>query len=172
MLKLLGAVLIVGACTSLGMAAKQRLAGRIAAITSLLDALDTIAAELSYQQTPLPEIIAQLRGSHNRTIARLFTEMSARAERGGGMSLSYHWQTAVRDLYAELGMEAAEAEILRDAAAYLGRYRLEQQLTGIAHTRQRLEAVRAEACEALRSKGNIYRTCGVAVGIVTVLVML
>lgn len=172
MLKLLGAVLIVGSCGSLGLAARQKLSIRITAITALMDALDFIAAELSYQQTPLPEIVTQLATDHRRIVSRLFQEMKSRMEQGAGMSLTYHWQTSIRDMRVDLGLELEEAEILRDAANYLGRYQAQQQLAGLTHTRQRLETVRAQACEALRSKGNVYRTCGIAVGIMAVLIML
>ena len=78
----------------------------------------------------------------------------------------------MRDLRSELGLEETDAQALRQCAGYLGRYQTEQQLAGLQHTRTELERARENACAALGSRGRFYRTCGLAAGIVTVLVLL
>lgn len=172
MLKLLGVVLIIGASTALGFSARQRLVRRVAVLTQLIRALDMMAAEVSERQTPLPEIIRLLTMEGGEDSRRFFREMHERIARGDGLSFSYRWQTTARDLAEELGLESDETDILRDAAAYLGRYQAEQQVFGLQQTRARLEAVRIQAGEMLKTKGSVYRACGIAAGVVTVLVML
>lgn len=172
MLRLLGAVLIIGAGSALGMSAKQKLSRHIAAIASMIDALDYVTAELSYQQTPLPDIISQLADGQDRIAAKLFGEIRNRMQQKGGLSLSFHWQSSVRDLSSELGLDQQDTEALTQCAVYLGRYQLEQQLVGLKHTRAKLERAQMEACEQFRKQGNLYRTCGLALGIMTVLVLL
>ena len=172
MLKLLGIVLIVGASTALGFSARQQLARRVSVLTQMIRALDIMAAEVESRQTPLPEIILQLTTEGGEDSRQFFTELYARLSSGDGLSFSYRWQTTARDLAEELGMETEETDILRDAAAYLGRYQTEQQLFGLQQTRMRLETVCKQAGEVLQTKGSVYRACGIAAGVVTVLIML
>lgn len=172
MLKLLGVVLIIGASTALGFSARQRLARRVSVLSQFIQALDIMASEVSERQTPLPDIIRQLSAEGGEDSRHFFQELHHRIARGDGLSFSYRWQTTARDLADELGLESDETDILRDAAIYLGRYHAEQQLFGLQQTRARLEAVRQQAGEALKTKGSVYRACGIAAGVVTVLVML
>lgn len=172
MLKLLGVVLIIGASTALGFSAKQRLARRVSVLTQFIQVLDVMAAEVAERQTPLPDIIYQLTTEGGEDSKRFFTELHQRITQEDGLSFSYRWQTTARDLADELGLENDEVQILRDAATYLGRYQADQQIFGFRDTRARLEAVRLHASELLKTKGSVYRACGIAAGVVTVLVML
>lgn len=172
MLRLLGTILVIGACSALGFSAKQRLVRRERALDQMIQALDWMAAELGERQTPLPEMIEQLKEEGGADSRRFFKEMFRRIQEENGLSFSYRWQTTARDIAPELGLEEEETAILRDAAAYLGRYQAEQQLFGLRQTRARLEAIRVRVCNELRTKGSIYRICGIAAGIVTVLMML
>ena len=172
MLRLLGTVLVIGACSALGFSARQRLVQRVRALGQMIQARDQMPADLGERQTPLPEIIAQLKEEGGADSRRSFAEVSRRLRQEDGLSFAYRWQTTARDLAPELGLEAEETSVLRDAAAYLGRYQAEQQLFGLRQTRARLESIRVQACNELRAKGSVYRTCGIAAGIVTVLMML
>lgn len=172
MLKLLGAALIVGACGTLGLAARQRLTLRITVLTSMLTAMHRISAEISGPGTPLPALFHALASDGDRFQRRLFGEICRRMRLSDSLSLGYQWSSTVRDLSEEFGLLPEDSAVLRDAAAFLGRYDAAQQLLCLTDTERRLEACRQAACEALRQRGNVYRSCGVAVGILVVLVMI
>lgn len=172
MLNVLGALLIVGACGTLGLAARQRLTMRVAALTAMLTAVRQISAEIESRMTPTPEILTELAESHDRFQRRLFGEICARMEKQAGMSLGYHWSSAVRDLAEELCLGDEGCAVLRDASAFLGRYDSGQQVQCLSYTAARLEECRRSACEELRQRGSVYRTCGIAVGILVVLVLI
>ena len=57
-------------------------------------------------------------------------------------------------------------------AAFLGRYDAAQQLRDLEHTRGRLLELREAAREAARVRGGLYRTCGAAIGVMTVLILI
>lgn len=172
LLTAMGAVLILGACTSLGLSARGRLRRSIAGLSAMLDAVAFLRAEIEGPHTPLPDLIDALAHSHNADQQRLFGEMKKRMEQSPGMSLGYHWSSTVRDLSEELLFGAEAAAVLRDASAFLGRYDASQQLQCLSYTAARLESCRQEACEAYRRHGNVYRTCGIAAGIFVVLVLI
>ncbi len=95
-----------------------------------------------------------------------------RLSRNDGLSLAYKWSRALRETGPACGLKSEEIGVLCDASAFLGRYDSEQQLQSLRLTRSRLDAVRGEAAEDLKNKGNLYRTCGLALGLLAVIVLL
>ena len=172
MLKLIGAVMIFGSCAALGLSARQSLRKRVAAADAMLMALSLISSEISCRRAPLPEIIGTLAENENPTVRLVFGGLQRRLREQNGLSLSYLWRVNLRDNRAEAGLGAPECDILCDAANYLGRYDAAEQAAGLDQMGRRLSAARAAAAEELQSKGNLYRTCGIALGILVVLVLI
>lgn len=172
MLRLIGTILVVGASAALGISARQRLVQRVRVLEQLIESLHRIAAELDERQTPLPELIGWLAQEGGPDSRKFFAEMQRRIRTEDGLSFPYRWQTTARDMAPELGLADEETAVLRNAAAYLGRYQAEQQLFGLRHTSARLEAIHAQAVRELQAKGSVYRACGIAAGVVAVLMML
>lgn len=172
MLKALGALLIIGACTTLGLAAHAKLRRQIASLSAILNAITFLRAEIEGPRTPLPELIDTLAHSKNPDTRLLFREMRRRMEQMPGMSLGYHWSSTVRDLADDLCLSDEATAILRDASSFLGRYDAGQQLQCLNYTAERLEGYRQRACQEYQKHGNIYRTCGIAAGIFLVLMLI
>lgn len=172
MLKLLGAVLIVGACSALGLSARQRLRQRLRALDAMINALQYIASELQCRMTPLPELIESLACSDNDITARIFRTMRAKIRQKDELSLPYKWCRAFQECRETVGLGEEENRLLCDMSGFLGKYDSVQQVKSLDYVRRRLCDLRISAQEELHSKGNIYRTCGIALGIVTVLVLL
>ena len=172
MLKLLGAVMIFGSCAALGLSARQTLRRRVAAADAMLLALSLIGSEISCRRAPLPEIIGELAENENPTIRLVFSGLRRRLREQNGLSLSYLWRANLRDNRTEIGLSKAECDILCEAANYLGRYDAAEQTAGLTQVSRRLSAARAAAAEELQNKGNLYRTCGIALGILVILVLI
>ena len=102
----------------------------------------------------------------------VFSGLQRRLREQNGLSLSYLWRANLRDNRTEAGLGAAECDILCEAANYLGRYDAAEQVAGLEQVGRRLSAARAAADEELHGKGNLYRTCGIALGILVILVLI
>ena len=172
MLKMLGTVLVIGACTALGLSARQQLARRVRNLTQLVQAFDLLLAEIGTNSTPLPQLMEQMSHEDLGEIRCFFAVLCRRMAQNRDLSFPYHWQSTARDLAEDLGLAPPETDLLRQTASYLGRYQTAQQIAGLTHTRTQLQGVLGKAQAALDGKGTLYRTCGVAVGIVVVLLML
>ena len=151
MLKLIGSVMVFGSCAALGLSARQNLRRRVAAADAMLLALGLIRSEISGRRTPMPEIVLREQN---------------------GLSLGYLWRSTLRDCRAQVGLGTQECDILCDAANYLGRYDADEQLTGLSQVERRLAASREAAQEDLANRGNLYRTCGIALGLLVILVLI
>ncbi len=171
MLKLMGAVLVFGACSALGLSARQELRKRVSAADSMLLALSLISSEISCRRAPLPEIIQELAHNDDPVIQCVFKGLERRMGEKNGLSLGYLWSANLREMREDAGIGAAECGILCGAANYLGRYDADEQLAGLMHVSRRLSASRDAAANELRSKGNLYRTCGIAAGLLVILVL-
>lgn len=172
MLKLMGSVMIFGACAALGLSARQGLRRRVAAADAMLLALGLMQGEISCRRAPIPEIVGQLAENENAVIRTVFGCLSRRLREENGLSLGYQWRASLRDCRDKIGLGQAECDILCEAAAWLGRYDASEQVAGLEQIARRLSAARDTAAGELQNKGNLYRTCGIALGILVVLVLI
>ena len=172
MLKLIGAVMIFGSCAALGLSARQTLRRRVAAADAMLLALSLIESEISCRRAALPEIIGELADNQNPVIRLVFSGLQRRLREQNGLPLRSLWRAHPRPNRTEAGLGAAECDILCEAANYLGRYDAAEQVAGLEQVGRRLSAARAAAAEELHGKGNLYRTCGIALGILVILVLI
>lgn len=172
MLKLLGAVMIFGSCAALGLSARQVLRRRLAAADALLLALALFMSEIEGRRAALPDVIDELSANENPIVSKVFTALSRRLREQNGLSLGYLWCANLREMRDEVGLGQAECEILCEAANFLGRYDAAEQLAGLRQVSRRLAASREIAANELENKGNLYRTCGIATGILVVLVLI
>ena len=168
MLKLIGSVMVFGSCAALGLSARQNLRRRVAAANAMLLALGLIRSEISGRRTPMPEIVGLLTENEQPIIRKVFRTLQRRLREQNGLSLGYLWRSTLRDCRAQVGL----GDILCDAANYLGRYDADEQLTGLSQVERRLAASREAAQEDLANRGNLYRTCGIALGLLVILVLI
>ena len=98
--------------------------------------------------------------------------LQRRLREQNGLSLGYLWRSTLRDCRAQVGLGTQECDILCDAANYLGRYDADEQLTGLSQVERRLAASREAAQEDLANRGNLYRTCGISLGLLVILVLI
>ena len=172
MLKLIGSVMVFGSCAALGLSARQNLRRRVAAADAMLLALGLIRSEISGRRTPMPEIVGLLTENEQPIIRKVFRTLQRRLREQNGLSLGYLWRSTLRDFRAQVGLGTQECDILCDAANYLGRYDADEQLTGLSQVERRLAASREAAQEGLANRGNLYRTCGIALGLLVILVLI
>ena len=176
MLKLIGSVMVFGSCAALGLSARQNLRRRVAAADAMLLALGLIR-----EKRPSGRRFRACRryGGHSwsgwtgrRTSRNYAFVRDSRLREQNGLSLGYLWRSTLRDCRAQVGLGTQECDILCDAANYLGRYDADEQLTGLTQVERRLAASREAAQEDLANRGNLYRTCGIALGLLVILVLI
>ena len=88
-----------------------------------------------------------------------------------GLSLSYLWCAGMRAAQTDAGLGREECGVLCDAANFLGRYDASEQKAAIDTALHRLQMLRELAFAELRDRGSLYRTCGIAAGLLVILVL-
>ena len=168
MLKLIGSVMIFGSCAALGLNARRELRRRVAAADAMLLAMEN---EITARRTPMPEIIDLLAKNENAVVRQIFSGVRRRMRERSGLSLSYLWCAGMRAAQADAGLGWEECGVLCDAANFLGRYDASEQKAAIDTALHRLQMLRELAFAELRDRGSLYRTCGIAAGLLVILVL-
>jgi stage III sporulation protein AB len=171
MLKMIGAILIFGSSAAMGLAGKQRLQRRLRGLRSLLTLLALMESEIAQWDRPLPDLIYRLSLEEGEAAKALFLPLhqSMLSERAAFPVL---WRKSVREAGDRLALEAGDIQALLDMAGYLGRYDAQTQRQQLQESRERLGQAYAIAQTEYQNKGNLYRTCGMALGALTILVLL
>lgn len=153
----LGALLLVGACGSVGWQKTGGLRRKIALLDGLCRQLRQMENELLQRGTPLPDLMEQL--GHSPMAARLRSGMTARAAA----------QPMLEKLAGELPQTARTME---DLWAVLGRYDGPTQARACGHALRELEAQKEALSRELAEKGNLYRAVPLAFGLMAALAVL
>lgn len=172
MLKIMGVLLVVGSFTGIGMTQRQQFRRRILALSDMLSALDLIAAELSFHLTSIPDIVTKLAADSRSSISELFLPMQQMIRCEDGLSMTFKWMKTMREYGTSVGLKEEDILILCDLSEFIGKYDVQAQLNSISYAKTRLTKQLDIASAEMKSKGNVYRTCCVAAGILLVLILI
>ncbi|MCL2562714.1 MAG: stage III sporulation protein AB [Oscillospiraceae bacterium] len=171
MLSIVGAILIIGATTAVGLSGVWRMGLRIRSLTGLLTAIETMKSEICDRLTPMPELIEQLTQETSPPVDRFFQRVSEEMATIGLQSFYFIWKAAV-DNSPELELTASEKQTLTDLGRSLGRYDTEQQRDALAYAGRRLESDLHRAEEQRRTQGRVHAVLGIVVGVFVVIILL
>lgn len=172
MLKLLGVMLVLGASAMVGISASQVLMKRRRALDAMISTIDFISSEIECRRTPIPTLIDTLAQTTHALSAQIFRVMQQKMSCADGLSLTYKWCRAFIECRESVGMDMEETQLLCDVSSFLGKYDAEEQIKSLDYTRKQLCELRIAAEQDVKSRGKLYRTYGLAVGAVMVLVLL
>lgn len=171
MLKLVGALVLVGVSAWAGLDRSAQLRRQAACLAGLITALEIMKSEICTRLTPMPELVGRL-GETGPEPARLFFK---RVEGGlgflGDTDFPRLWSRAVA-ASSELQLGAEERVALTNLGLMLGRYTAAEQESAIDRCLDRLERAHGLAEARFRTEGRLYAGLGLAFGITLVLVLL
>lgn len=153
----LGALLLVGACGSMGVAKTGAIRRRIALLDSLCETLRQLQTELLQRNPPLSDLLEQLGQP----------DLANHVRRG--MTVEQAARPLLQRLEEELPRTAGTLQRL---SALLGRYDSATQAQACAHALQQLQEQRENLSRELAEKGNLYRTVPLAFGLMAALAVL
>ncbi len=171
MFKIVGVLLILGSFTAVGISAKQVLAQRIKTLKSFINALEILHSEICQRLTPIPQIINQLCDKRIGKSHEFFKLLNDAIIADDTHSLSYKWNKSINDSFEILGLDENDSRIIADLSSFLGRYDAQEQSRHILYTKKLLISNLKLAQNEMDTKGDVYRTCAIAAGIILVLVL-
>jgi len=170
LIKLLGAIILVGATTWVGLGAAQNLKRRENMLRAFASAMEQLAARLSFDLAMLPQVISDLSKEGPYLTQSFFKVCLAGLEDLDSSPFSQIWERAVKTAAEGIGEEGKNA--LCAAGAIIGRYGLEAQLGSLMGCEARLRALADSAHLECASKSKMYTALGVCSGLMAVIVLI
>ena len=164
MMKLCGAIIIMGTGFTLGCLPLMAMKERIRALEGYREELMRMRAELSTYGMSIPELIHVLRNSV------LFSLPLLRIEEEGPMAFSVGWKTGVAQNSGSLTVH--EKNALERLGDVLGRYSIEEQLCAIDEVVDIFEQGKAETLHKLRSVTRLYMGTSLSLSAMLVVLLL
>ena len=168
MIRLLGAALLVGGGTALGLCAAGRLSGRVEAIEALLEGLELMERELAFHLAATAQLLE--RAARASPPARdFFTACRTGMGQLGEKTMADIWEEAL-PLAGDIGRRAQLA--LGALGPVLGRYDGPGQQESLAAAREELTGCLEQARKERMRLGRVYCALGAAAGAFGAIVLL
>lgn len=162
MIRLAGAVLLAGGSVILGACMRRHLNGRVNDLNGLLVGFETMARELNYRMTPLPELLRQVSMQSKGNSAVFFDLCAQGAEHLNGRTFQAIWSQSLEA--AQLRLEQEDLAFLEQLGGVLGRYDEESQRKALDSTIARLEHLRNSAADQSHRLGRVYSALSLTAG--------
>lgn len=170
-MKLLGAVLLICACTLLGIGQARRLNFRRSCLSAAMDALRYIEAELKNGSVPMPEIFMQLATQSNSKFQVLFKKLSEKMCELGEASLSEIWSDCILNEQS-ISLSDEQRQELCKLGNYLGRYSETEQSEAISACIGHLSEELRMSSEKAREGTKLYTGLGLTFGLMLAAVLI
>ncbi|MBO8168189.1 MAG: stage III sporulation protein AB [Thermoanaerobacteraceae bacterium] len=169
MVKLVGAVLVLGSCSYAGISFGRKYTGRVEQLRQLISALQLLQSEIDYTSTPILEVLPVLAQHTARPVACIFLKMETRLKNGSGYTAGEAWQEALDTVKPQLSLTKFDLEILYRLGTSMGSSGKEEQVKNLQLAKQQLSYQEREAAAERIRYERLYKTMGFLVGLALVL---
>lgn len=171
MLKFFGGVLIIGAATLYGFLQAAHYVRRPKQIRLLISALGRMETEITYALTPLPEAFHSLSKQVAEPLSAMFRLTSERLSAGDGSSTREIWHKSVKEIWTRTSMKQPEQEVVLGLGAVLGATDRADQIKHLRLAISQLQTEETESREEQRRYEKMWKSLGVLIGALIVILM-
>ena len=170
MTRLLGAVLVVAGCVSLGLCAVAWLDGRVRDLGELAAGLDALQRELGWRLSPLPQALEGAARAARGPAADFFALCARRARSPEGQAFQETWREALNA--SSLRLRGEDKALLERLGGVLGRYDGDSQRLALEDAAAGLRTLQGAAADERSRLGRVYGVLGAAAGLLAVILLL
>ena len=171
-MKLIGGILVVGACGGIGDYLAKCLERRVEELTQLYHTILELQGEIRYAATPLSEAMLQLGKQGRGCIADCFLRIAKEMEQADGRSLSdIVRQTGSIELQKTVLTRQDKEQLFRLGDS-LGRLDKTQQLLATEHYLTGLREEIEEAKRIKKERSYLYRCLSILAGVFLMILMI
>lgn len=171
MIKVLGAVLIIGASTLYGFYRAYLYAERPRQIRQLIHAVSRLRTEIWYGSTPLPAALSKLSQLCAKPLDRMFLIISERLQAERTATVHTVWSETIKQMWGQTAMKQPEKEALLELGAVLGVSDREDQLQHLKLAQTHLEHEEAAAKDEQVRYEKLSRSLGLLGGALIVILI-
>ncbi len=171
MVKLLGAFLVLLAGTLAGFYQSRQLNERPAQIRRFIHAFKQLETEILYGFTPLPQALQKLSARSGEPVAAFFEAAAQKLLVSDGGSVREAWVDCVEQFLPRTALKANEKDVILQLGWTLGISDREDQIKHLQLAASELQAEESAAVEEQRRYGKMWKSLGVLMGALVVIMM-
>ncbi|MFV0517571.1 MAG: hypothetical protein ACK5MV_09250 [Aminipila sp.] len=165
--------LIFVICSAIGYFMAQEYKCRVVNLQSFLDGLKKLEDEILYRKTPLPEALKNVSEEKDNNAAKyLFSNVSLNLGENGNHNFANIWSRYSVNLDKDFALKENDIHIISELGRGLGSTDAYGQSAVIQRACKQLESQLDEAVEANNTKGKMYKSLGIAVGLTIVIILI
>lgn len=170
-MKIVGALLLVAACTLFGVGQARKLYYRQSCLEDTLNLLRFMDAELKNGSVPIPEIFRELGKLSNSKLHGFYNELNIKMVGLGEESLADIWNSCIMN-NKSISLSIRQRQQLCRVGAYLGRYSESEQSEAISACISHMEDELERSSEKAREGGKLYTSLGLTFGLMLAAVLI
>lgn len=170
MIKLFGAVLLMGGASAIGFSAAAGLRSHVNCLRIFAADLGQMERELSFRLTPLPKLFHRLAKSSGAPVDYFFTLCEQGLDQLDERPLHELWRVSLEQ--SRLPLEQDEKLALAELGSVLGQYDSDSQRAAIFQARERISVFLGRAEDERDRLEKVYGALGMSAGAFLILVLL
>lgn len=162
MVKVFGGILLITACTALGVGKAWSLRRRAGVLTELVTALELMRGEICVYLTPMPQLLEML-VQETHAAQCFFRKILSGLDGLGAQSFASIWDKALGELSV---LSRDELSVLSALGATLGRYDAHEQEVAISRAIAQLQTMLDLERRQLGAATKLYVGLGASLGLI------
>jgi stage III sporulation protein AB len=153
--------------TGIGILISKMYENRVKELRQFKNILNIIKAKIKFTYEPLTEIFNQISQEKSSKIEEIFENMTYKL---AFENVKYSWMDAIQE--ADISITQEDKDILKELGKVLGQTDADSQVNEIEVTESFLNMQIEKAEEARKKNQKMYKTLGIVVGLVFVIILI
>ena len=153
--------------TGIGILISKMYENRVKELRQFKNILNIIKAKIKFTYEPLTEIFNQISQEKSSKIEEIFENMTYKL---AFENVKYSWMDAIQE--ADISITLEDKDILKELGIVLGQTDADSQVNEIEVTESFLNMQIEKAEEARKKNQKMYKTLGIVVGLVFVIILI
>ena len=159
-------VAIFGLSTAIGLAISKTYENRVIELKEFKNILNAMKTKIKFTYEPLAEIFNQISNNNDTNVEKVFGQMANQ--------ITYYqtrevWENCIQD--ADISINQEDKDILKRLGKLLGQTDVEGQVSEIEVTQNFLNMQIEKAEEDKKKNQKMYKTLGVTIGLIFVIIL-
>lgn len=167
---MLGALLLIASCGSLGLYLASRIRKRPVELRECLTALTLLDTEIFWGGTPLPEAFSILKERTDGSWKGFFSELEQRLKEGEGASQA--WKATINAQMKNFCLKVDDWQVIQDVGKGLGRSDRHEQHKQIELAKQQISMIKEHATLWADKQAKMWSYLGFLGGIAGVIFLI
>lgn len=172
MLNLIGAIFVIFSGTMIGFYQANQYINRPRQIRQMIHALQRLETEIHYGYTPLPDALEKISKMISHPIGSIFHDIKNQLIDNLGTTVMMAWQECFQNHWKKTSFKNTEKEMILQVGSTLGISDREDQIKHLRLAISQLQSEEEMAKEDQYRYAKMWRSLGMLIGVLVVIIML